>query len=104
AVMQKLHSLAAVRGGVEIETITLSNRSPWEPSAATDAFAAEVVRVASDIGVPIAAVPTSGAADTNLTGALGLPTLDGFGPVGSGAHADSERILLTSLPERVRLL
>lgn len=103
-VLQKLHSLAAVRDGAEVKTITLSNRSPWESSAATEAFAAEVVRAASGIGVHIVAAPTAGAADTNLTGALGLPTLDGFGPVGSGAHADSEQILLASLSERVRLL
>jgi glutamate carboxypeptidase len=45
-----------------------------------------------------------GAADTNLAGALGIPTLDGFGPTGGGAHARSENSDLESLYARIALL
>jgi glutamate carboxypeptidase len=45
-----------------------------------------------------------GASDGNFTAALGIPTLDGLGAVGEGAHSPDENILIRALPERAALL
>lgn len=47
---------------------------------------------------------TGGGSDGNFTGALGVPTLDGLGAVGNGAHSVSEHVMIRSLPERAALL
>jgi len=56
------------------------------------------------IGLEIGEGSTGGGSDGNFTTAIGLPTLDGLGCRGSGAHADHEQIELDSLPERAALL
>lgn len=52
----------------------------------------------------IAGVAVGGASDGNFTAALGVPTLDGLGAVGGGAHADHEFVLVDTMPSRVDLL
>jgi glutamate carboxypeptidase len=47
---------------------------------------------------------TGGGSDGNFTGALGIPTLDGLGVPGDGAHADHEHILVDEIPGRAALL
>jgi glutamate carboxypeptidase len=47
---------------------------------------------------------TGGASDGNLLAARGIPTLDGLGPDGAGAHADHEHVLVASMPQRAALL
>jgi glutamate carboxypeptidase len=60
--------------------------------------------IASEIGVSIEESSTGGGSDGNFTAALGVPTLDGLGGVGEGAHAQIESILLNRVPDRVALL
>ena len=50
------------------------------------------------------ATRVGGASDGNLTAAAGVPTLDGLGPVGDGAHARHEWVLASDLPRRAELL
>jgi len=100
-VMAVLDGLAPVRPGAVIELEVLSSRPAWAASAADQALLA---RVGSLAGVEVPGRPAAGAADTNTTGSLGVPTLDGFGPRGGGAHAVSEHILLASLLDRIVLL
>ena len=45
-----------------------------------------------------------GGSDGNFTAALGVPTLDGLGAVGGGAHADHEHVIVDTMPERAALL
>jgi glutamate carboxypeptidase len=45
-----------------------------------------------------------GGSDGNFTGALGIPTLDGLGAVGDGAHSDHEYVLINTMPDRAALL
>ena len=61
-------------------------------------------RLAMVLGVDLQEGLTGGGSDGNLTAALGVPTLDGLGAVGEGAHAAGERVLIRSLPERAALL
>jgi len=100
-VMAVLDGLAPVRPGAVIELEVLSSRPAWAASAADQALLARVGELA---GVEVPGRPAAGAADTNTTGSLGIPTLDGFGPRGGGAHAVSEHILLASLLDRIVLL
>ena len=59
---------------------------------------------AADSGFELTEGSTGGGSDGNFTSALGIPTLDGLGPRGAGAHADDEHILIDSLPERAAAL
>lgn len=103
-VLGRLESLSPLRSDAAVEVTILGNRTPWSSSHRSEQLLNEVVQAAAVTGVHITAAPSAGSADTNLTGALGIPTLDGFGPLGSGAHAATERIQLDSLPDRVCLL
>lgn len=53
---------------------------------------------------PIAEFSKGGGSDGNFTAAIGVPTLDGLGPTGGGAHSDDERVYIPSLPRRAALL
>lgn len=59
--------------------------------------------VAADMGQELAETATGGASEASFAGALGLPTLDGLGADGDGAHALHEHVLIPSLPERAAL-
>ena len=60
--------------------------------------------VAAELGLPpLEEVATGGASEASFAAALGLPTLDGLGADGDGAHAEHEHVLLSSLPDRAAL-
>jgi len=56
------------------------------------------------LGIELEESATGGGSDGNFTSALGVPTLDGLGTVGEGAHAASESILVERIADRVALL
>ena len=58
----------------------------------------------SEMGLSLDEASTGGGSDGNFTGALGVPTLDGLGAVGNGAHSLSEHVVIRSLAERAALL
>ena len=61
-------------------------------------------RLAREMGVAIEESMTGGGSDGNLTATLGIPTLDGLGGVGEGAHAINESILIDRIADRTALL
>lgn len=62
-------------------------------------------QVATDLGLgTLEAVEVGGGSDGNFTGALGIPTLDGLGAVGDGAHTPGEYVEVSTLPERTALI
>jgi len=61
-------------------------------------------RLAKDIGIDLRESSTGGGSDGNFTSALGIPTLDGLGAVGEGAHAANESVVLDELPKRTAIL
>lgn len=103
-VLDELRALTAIRDGARVDFELLSSRPAWLASPADDAFLRLVRQIASGIGQSINGRPASGAGDANLLGSLGIPTLDGFGPRGGGAHAAHEHIVVPSLFERAALL
>jgi glutamate carboxypeptidase len=86
----------AVEGGFD--------RPPLDPTVASEALYQVARRLAGDLGLELGAARVGGASDGNFTSAAGIPTLDGLGPVGGGAHARDEHVLVADLPLRAALL
>ena len=86
----------AVSGGL--------NRPPMERTRGTVKLYRQARALAAELGFALDEAATGGASDGNFTSALGIPTLDGMGAVGEGAHAHHESILLEHLPLRTALL
>jgi glutamate carboxypeptidase len=86
----------AVEGGFD--------HPPLEPTVASEALFEAARRLAADLGLELGAARVGGASDGNLTAAAGLPTLDGLGPRGDGAHAHDEHVLVVDLPLRAALV
>jgi glutamate carboxypeptidase len=61
-------------------------------------------RLADEMGFAVEEAQVGGGSDGNFTAALGVPTLDGLGAVGEGAHALHENVLIGHIPARVALL
>jgi glutamate carboxypeptidase len=87
--------------------LTLSgglNRPPMERTPAIAALFHQARDLARELGFALEEASTGGGSDGNFTAALGVPTLDGMGPIGEGAHAPHESILAASLVPRTALL
>ncbi len=80
------------------------NRPPMEPSAAALDLYAQAAGAARALGFDLPNARVGGASDGNLTAAAGVPTLDGLGPSGGGAHARSEHLVVADLARRAALL
>jgi glutamate carboxypeptidase len=80
------------------------DRPPLEPTPAAQALYERAKAVATELGFDLPAARVGGASDGNLTAAAGVPTLDGLGPLGDGAHARHEWVLASDLPLRAELL
>lgn len=81
------------------------NRPPMERSPAMGRLFQRARAIAAAMGVPdLQEGSTGGGSDGNFTAAMGVPTLDGLGPEGEGAHAAHEHVLVDSLPRRAALL
>jgi glutamate carboxypeptidase len=80
------------------------NRPPMERSAATVRLFRLAQQLAKDLGVEVEETLSGGGSDGNFTAALGVPTLDGLGPVGEDAHAPGESILVDRLADRTALI
>lgn len=103
-VLEGLHALRPLREGAALSLEVLSSRPAWAPSPEDAAWLAEIAAVAEGLGQTVAGRPADGAGDTNLLGSLGLPTVDGMGPSGGGAHAVDEHFSLESFGRRIELL
>jgi glutamate carboxypeptidase len=80
------------------------DRPPLEPTPAAQALYERAKAIASELGFALPAARVGGASDGNLTAAAGVPTLDGLGPVGDGAHARHEWVLASDLSRRAELV
>jgi glutamate carboxypeptidase len=86
----------AVTGGI--------NRPPMERTRGTVKLYRKAQALAAELGFHLEEAATGGASDGNFTAALGIPTLDGLGAVGEGAHARHESIVVEHLAPRTALL
>jgi glutamate carboxypeptidase len=80
------------------------NRPPLERTKGVADLFRLARKLGKELGVEVEESSTGGGSDGNFTGALGIPTLDGIGAVGEGAHAPHESILTDRIPDRIALL
>jgi glutamate carboxypeptidase len=101
---KKFRSLRVRDRGCVLQVEGGMNRPPMERSRATVALFRRAATLAAQMGFELGEASTGGGSDGNFTAALGVPTLDGMGAVGEGAHASHESVLLESLIPRMALL
>lgn len=92
-------TVAGVVTRVEVE----SRLMPMEPTTASRRLVKNALAIASELGLQISHAATGGGSDGNTVGSMGVPTLDGLGPVGGADHAPGEYIELESIAPRVAL-
>jgi glutamate carboxypeptidase len=99
-----MHGLAPTVPGARLEVTGGPNRPPL-PASASRALFERASQLAEGLGLrPLSGVAVGGGSDGNFTAGVGVPTLDGLGAVGGGAHADHEHVLVAELPGRVALI
>jgi glutamate carboxypeptidase len=89
---------------VRVELTRTAGHPPMEKTDASARLVALAVEIASELGFVLKDAATGGASDANTTAALGLPTLDGLGPVGGDDHSVDEWLDLESVVPRTALL
>ncbi|KAB0265306.1 M20 family metallopeptidase [Microvirga brassicacearum] len=80
------------------------NRPPFERTPGVVALYRTAKTMAQELGFDLPETSRGGVSDGNFAAALGIPTLDGLGCAGDGAHAEHEHILISSIPERLALM
>ncbi|MGC2698124.1 MAG: M20 family metallopeptidase [Candidatus Angelobacter sp.] len=104
ALEQKFAALKPFDPDCSIEITGGINRPPMERTEGTVRLFSIAQELARGIGMELDESATGGGSDGNFTSALGLPTLDGLGALGEGAHAANESIVVDELPRRTALL
>jgi glutamate carboxypeptidase len=90
------HCKLTITGGI--------NRLPMERTAGVAALYKKAHEIARQLGWKLEEAAVGGGSDGNFTAGMGIPTLDGMGGVGEGAHAVHEFIVISELPRRALLL
>ena len=103
ALERKFRALRPILRGSKLQIRGGFNRPPMERKNSA-ALYAKARGLAKEMGVTLGEAYVGGGSDGNFTAALGVPTLDGLGAVGEGAHSPEENIVLRALPERAALL
>jgi glutamate carboxypeptidase len=100
---KRLRSLRPILPGAKVEVHGGFNRPPLERKNSAELFR-RAESLANQMGLRIGEATAGGGSDGNLTAALGIPTLDGLGAVGDGAHSPDEYIIARTMPQRAVLL
>ena len=98
---QKMMALQPQMPGAEVKVISNSSRGPLERS---EVEVSQIQQIAKAHGLTFREGSSGGGSDGNLTGAAGIPTLDGCGPQGDGLHALHEYVVIDSLPRRAAFM
>src|SRR5215469_2055780 len=100
---RRLHALRPVHKGARLKVTGGFDRPPLERKRCAALFA-RAKSLAKQMHLSLGECTAGGGSDGNFTGALGVPSLDGLGAVGDGAHSDHEHILVRTMPARAALL
>ncbi len=100
---RRIHSMKPCNPQARLEILGGINRPPMEHARAAGLFL-KAKKLGRQMGMKIEEACTGGGSDGNFTAALGIPTLDGLGGVGDGAHALHEHVVIAELPRRAALL
>jgi len=101
---KKMRTLRPFNRKCKIEITGGINRPPMERTAGVAALYSQAVAIARGLGWKLGEAAVGGGSDGNFTAGLGIPTLDGLGGVGDGAHATHEHVLISELPRRAALI
>jgi glutamate carboxypeptidase len=104
ALMQRFAALKTFDPACSIEISGGINRPPMERTSGTVRLFRTAQELGGALGMNVEESSTGGGSDGNFTSALGIPTLDGLGALGEGAHASNESIVIEELPRRTALL
>jgi glutamate carboxypeptidase len=100
----KFKALRAIDRRCRLEVSGGLNRPPMERTKVVQQLFQKARELASELGIALEESATGGGSDGNFTAALGIPTLDGLGAVGEGAHAANESILEDRIADRTALI
>jgi len=103
ALERKFRALRPVLPGAKLEVRGGFNRPPMERKMSA-ALYSRARALSKEMGLTLGEAFVGGGSDGNFTSALGVPTLDGLGAIGKGAHSPRENIVVRALPERAALL
>lgn len=103
ALEKRLHGLKPIHRGAKLEIHGGFDRPPLERKQSAVLFG-RAASLAKQLGLSLGEAAAGGSSDGNFTAALGIPTLDGFGAVGDGAHSAHEHVLTKTMPVRAALL
>jgi glutamate carboxypeptidase len=101
---REIRGLAPVLDGTRLHITGRWNRPPMEASAGSMELYARARDIARGLGLSVQAVRWGGASDANFAAAAGAATIDGFGPIGEGAHQPTENVVIDAIPARLALL
>ena len=100
---KQMRALSPIHPEAKLEITGGVNRPPMERKMAIALFH-QARELGRQMGLELREAATGGGSDGNFTAALGIPTLDGLGGTGDGAHARHEHVILRELPQRAALL
>jgi glutamate carboxypeptidase len=100
---KRVHALRPITRGARLEIRGGFNRAPMERKVSAALFT-RAKSLAAQMDLSIGECVAGGGSDGNLTAALGIPTLDGLGAVGDGAHSANEHVVVKTMPQRAALL
>src|SRR5271154_3956328 len=100
---KRLHGLRPFNRGAKLEIHGGFDRPPLERKMSAALFA-RAITIADELGIDLGECRAGGGSDGNLTAALGVPTLDGLGAVGDGAHSSDECVVVRAMAERAGVL
>src|SRR5713101_6120139 len=100
---RRLQALRPFHRGARLEITGGFDRPPLERKMSAALFA-RAKSLANQMNLTLGECTAGGGSDGNFTAALGIPTLDGLGAVGDGAHSSREHIVINAMPQRAALL
>jgi len=103
-IVKQIRGLKPVLEEAQLEITGGVNRPPMPRSEKNIALYEQAKALAAEIGFDLKDTVVGGGSDGNFTAAMGVPTLDGLGVDGAGAHADHEHIIVSDIPRRATLL
>jgi glutamate carboxypeptidase len=101
---RRVRALRPVHRRARLRVVGGISRPPLERTPPVARLFRHARSLAQQLGVRLEESATGGASDGNFTAALGVPTLDGLGGVGAGAHSPGEFVVVRRMPERAALL
>lgn len=103
-ITRQINALKPRQDGVSLKITGGMNRPPFEFTEANQTLFAKASQAAAELGIDLPKITVGGGSDGNFTSCWGIPTLDGLGPVGDGAHAAKEHLMIDASLEHTAVL